>query len=228
MVITSPQRARFVIEFTNSFSTSATKVMSDKQSYENWAQLILQSKWAPYILPPLIFILCWNLQTTLTLLVGMAINGGYFIISLVHGARITSFFLFGFRAVIGMTAGVLPYFYLFPDPNDGEVFNQFALQNVIYSLVVYATVEMVIRARKLSDEYDGYRHADMFWMIGISSVACSLIKPTLVAYQGGLSTFAMITFQSAGRIVGSLVVLYVAMFALSLLQNVKIDARSSS
>lgn len=202
--------------------------MPDKKSYENWAQLILDSEWAPYLLPPLIFILCWNLQTALTLLVGMAIHGGYFIISLVHGARVTSFFLFGFRAVIGMTAGVLPYFYFFPDQNDGQGFQLFALQNIIYSLVVYATVEMVVRARKLSDAYDGYRHADMFWIIGLSSVACAVIKPTLVAYQGSVNAFAMITFQSAGRIVGSLVVLYIAMFSLSLLQNVKIEERISS
>lgn len=156
----------------------------------------------------------------------MAIPGGYFILSFTHGARITSFFLFGFRAVIGMTIGAYAYFYLFPDALDTQSYSQFALQNVVYTLIVYFCVEIVRRARALNDNFDGFKYSDIVWMIVISAVACAAIKPAVVSYSGQSDQLSIVSFQIASRIIGSLVVLYASMLSLSILQQVNIPDRS--
>ena len=195
---------------------------SDIENTNNLAYYVLQNGWVSYLFPPLLYIICWKLQAIATLWVGMSVSGGYFIVQLTQGARFVSIFLFGLRGALGLILGISLYFYTFEDLHYSPHFWQLEAQNLLYSLVIYFSIDLVKRLRKLNDGFDGMRQSDVIWMVILSSAVCAFLKTQIVPYDGDLEQLPLLSYQVAGRVIGSLVILYLCMFSLSVQQKVRI------
>lgn len=184
------------------------------------ANLLINSKISPFLVPPLLWIGAWEFQLDLNPFVKMP--SGHTAVMLTTGVRVFAGLVFGIKGLLGLTAGSILWMYAFPDKQYNQEFEQLATLSVIFAIIVYFSIEIVRRFRKLDDIFNNVKIVDVFCMLAFTSFLCSLAKFILIPRPNTVSEFELFTLGVFSRFVGGSLSFFLLMLFFELLSRVKI------
>ncbi|MGV0953220.1 MAG: hypothetical protein ACOYBR_02785 [Fluviibacter sp.] len=193
--------------------------MNDSK-HTNLLSAALDSSLVTLLLPPLLWIGAWNLQLALNQMVGMV--NGFSVILLTAGVRVFTGVIFGASGLITLTIGTIVWFYFVQHEQYNQSFLTLSSLSVIYSIVVFSTIEIVRKLRGLDKSFTGVKMSDFLVIVGASALISNAMKYFLIPYPIDANQIYSFALTFLSRFVGTTVAFFTLMLAFQLLMSVAI------
>ena len=153
-------------------------------------------------------------------MVGMV--NGFSVILLTAGVRVFTGVIFGASGLITLTIGTIVWFYFVQHEQYNQSFLTLSSLSVIYSIVVFSTIEIVRKLRGLDKSFTGVKMSDFLVIVGASALISNVMKYFLIPYPIDANQIYSFALTFLSRFVGTTVAFFTLMLAFQLLMSVAI------